>query len=152
MKFALDTNVLAYAAATIGAQNRLESVRLLRALEISDTILPVQILGELFHVLARKRRMPIAEARPIISRFAAVYEVVPTTENVLARAMDIAGRYLLSPWDAVILAAAAERGCGVLLTEDMQHGATLDGVTIVNPFDKSAHPVLERLGLAGSAE
>ena len=36
----------------------------------------------------------------------------------------------------MIVAAAAEAGCAVLYTEDLQHGTRLNGVTIENPFRK----------------
>jgi predicted nucleic acid-binding protein len=37
-------------------------------------------------------------------------------------------------YDALIVAAATEAGCGTLYTEDMQHGRAFGGLTIVNPF------------------
>jgi predicted nucleic acid-binding protein len=40
----------------------------------------------------------------------------------------------LSFYDALVVAAAADAGCRVLLTEDMQHGRKFGGVTIQNPF------------------
>ena len=48
-------------------------------------------------------------------------------------------------WDAVILSAAAAAECRVLLSEDMQHGFTWSGVTVVNPFAEPPHPLLEDL-------
>jgi predicted nucleic acid-binding protein len=43
-----------------------------------------------------------------------------------------AGR--LSYWDAPMLASAAEAGFTVMLSEDMQDGATVFGLENVNPF------------------
>ena len=40
----------------------------------------------------------------------------------------------LSWYDSLLIAAAAEAGCSTLYTEDMQHGAVIRGVKIVNPF------------------
>jgi predicted nucleic acid-binding protein len=34
----------------------------------------------------------------------------------------------------LVIAAAADAGCSVLLTEDMQHGRKFGGVTVQNPF------------------
>jgi hypothetical protein len=48
----------------------------------------------------------------------------------------------LAIWDAIILAAASEAGCRVLLSEDMQEGFTWGGVTIINPFAFSPHRLL----------
>ena len=40
-------------------------------------------------------------------------------------------------WDAVIWAASQHTGAAVLLSEDMQDGFTLNGMTVVNPFRRS---------------
>ena len=42
------------------------------------------------------------------------------------------------PYDALIVASAIEAGCDTLYSEDMQHGRTIGGVAIVNPFFESA--------------
>jgi len=48
-------------------------------------------------------------------------------------------------WDSVILSAAAELGCRLLLTQDMQEGFTWKGVTVTNPFAPSKHDLLATL-------
>ena len=63
-----------------------------------------------------------------------MFTVMPTTEAVLSRGIDVAVAHGLAIWDAIILAAAAEAGCRMLLSEDMHEGFTWGGVTIVNPF------------------
>jgi len=40
----------------------------------------------------------------------------------------------LAFYDALIVAAALEAGCGTLYSEDMQHGRAVGGLTIVDPF------------------
>ena len=40
----------------------------------------------------------------------------------------------LSYYDAVIVASALEARCDRLLTEDLQAGRRINGLTIVNPF------------------
>ena len=49
-------------------------------------------------------------------------------------ALSTQNRYRLSYWDSAIVAAARLQRCGVLYSEDMQHGMVIDGVTITNPF------------------
>jgi predicted nucleic acid-binding protein len=56
--------------------------------------------------------------------------------------MDLAHSHRCSMWDAIILAAAAEAGCRLLLSEDMQDGFTWNGVTIADPFSETPHPLL----------
>jgi predicted nucleic acid-binding protein len=40
----------------------------------------------------------------------------------------------LSFYDALIVAAAADASCRVLLSEDLQHGRKFGAVTVENPF------------------
>ncbi len=37
-------------------------------------------------------------------------------------------------WDALVVQAAIEGNANTLYSEDMQHGLTMDGLKIVNPF------------------
>ncbi len=41
-------------------------------------------------------------------------------------------------YDALIVSAAIEAGCDTLFSEDMQHGRSIGGLAIVNPFVDSA--------------
>ena len=47
--------------------------------------------------------------------------------------------------DVVILVAAADAGCRLLLSEDLQEGFTWSGVTVTNPFSATRHPLLEAM-------
>jgi predicted nucleic acid-binding protein len=49
-------------------------------------------------------------------------------------AVRISKRYGFSIWDGAILACALEAGCGILYTEDLQHGQIIEGLRIENPF------------------
>lgn len=46
----------------------------------------------------------------------------------------VESRYRLSYWDAMMVAAAQQQGCELLLTEDLQHDQVIDGVRVINPF------------------
>jgi predicted nucleic acid-binding protein len=51
----------------------------------------------------------------------------PSRGNFLARALgaiELAVSHRLSFWDAIVLASAAEAGCRLLLSEDLQSGFT----------------------------
>ena len=54
MRVALDTNVLAYAEGTDGAERRDAALALIRRLRQEAAVAPAQVLGELFNGLARK--------------------------------------------------------------------------------------------------
>ena len=134
MRVALDTNLLAYAAG-INGQDRLEAAaKVLDGLDNDEVFVPVQALGELYGVLLRKARWSGEDARREVARWQARTMPIPTTVAVMDAAIGLAAAHRLAIWDSVMLAAAAEAACDLLLTEDMQDGFTWRGVTLRNPF------------------
>lgn len=62
--------------------------------------------------------------------------------SLLEDACGLQDRHALSFWDALVVAAAVRLGCSHLLSEDLQDGQSLDGVTVVNPFVHAAESIL----------
>lgn len=139
MRIALDTNLLVYAEGVNGEEHRSAALFALDALADDDVLIPAQALGELFAVLTRKAGRSAAASRDAVLSWTDGFTVIDTTQAVLLEAMEIATTHRFSFWDSVMLAAAAQAGCRVLLSEDMQHGFTWRGVTIRNPF-QAARP------------
>ncbi|MBU6470785.1 MAG: PIN domain-containing protein [Gammaproteobacteria bacterium] len=145
MRVALDTNVLAYAEG-IGSEDKRDStLKVLEALDASSMVLPAQVLGELFRVLTGKAGRTALEARAAVLSWADGYPVAESTWSAFGAAFDLCADHGLSVWDALILSVAAEQQCRVLLSEDLQHGFTSRGVTVVNPYVASMHPLLEEI-------
>jgi predicted nucleic acid-binding protein len=71
--------------------------------------------------------------------------VVPTLDRTLETALDLATEHRLQIFDAIILAASAEAGCRMLLTQDMQDGFVWRGMTVANPFAATLHSLLADL-------
>lgn len=142
MRIALDTNVLVYAEGVNGASRAKTTVELIKKLPESSTFLPIQVLGELFRVLVGKAALRPPEARLVVLRWQDTYPLIETSPSILVAALDVAADHGLSIWDAIILSAAAEAGCRLLLSEDMQEGFTWGGVTVVNPFAAKKHELL----------
>lgn len=146
---ALDTNVLAYAESVgrsvVPDPRETKAIDLIEGLPAEHLTIPVQVLGELFHVLTRKRRRTPAEARERIGMFMSIARTCPTTASAMASAMDLTAAHGIPSWDAVILAVAAENGCTLLLSEDFQDGFSWNGVTVANPFADRPHPLLAAL-------
>lgn len=145
MKVALDTNVLAYAEGTNGAAMRDKALTLLQRLPPGSVVLPVQTLGELFHVLVRRAKRRPPRARTAILTWRDAYPVADTSATVLVNAADLAADHGLAIWDSVVVSAAAEAECRLLLSEDLQEGFTWRGVTVTNPFASTPHPLLVAL-------
>lgn len=145
MKLALDTNVIVYSVGLNGAAHQRDALSLLHRIPREAIIVPVQALGELFNVLVRKGGSSRAEAAAVVDAWRGSVSVVPTSDKVMGEAIALARDHGLSIWDAVILSAAAEGGCRLLLSEDMQDGFSWSGVTVVNPFATEPHPLLAGL-------
>ena len=151
MKIALDTNVLAYAEGVDGVEKRDIALALVRHLPQQTAVMPVQVLGELFNILVCKAGRSRSEARDALLSWRDTFIVVETGTNVMLAAADLAADHRFGTWDAVILSVAAQAGCRLLLSEDLQDGFTWSGVTVANPFASPRHMLLESL-LAGEAE
>lgn len=145
MRLTLDTNILAYAEGVNGATKKKSALEIIAKLPAGSTFLPVQVLGELFHVLVRKAGRPPERARAAILSWQDSFPLIETSPAILIAGDDLAARHGLSIWDAVIFAAAAAAGCRLLLSEDLQPGFTWNGVTVANPFAGAKHPLLETL-------
>jgi len=144
MLVSIDSNVLAYAEGTNDAHRQQIAIGILANLPLANTVIPAQVLGELFNVLTRKTRLPAAVARETITKLREMYIVADTSSEALDGAMELASDHAFSIWDAIILAVSASAGCRLLLSEDMQHGFEWRGVTVVNPFHPEPHPLLAR--------
>jgi predicted nucleic acid-binding protein len=130
----LDTNVLVYADdALAGPKQAIAQEVVERALEAGAAVFSTQVLGEYFVVATRKLGLDAAAARrrvEILSSFDVVQVDVPT----ILHAIDLHRLHAIAFWDALIVYSAAVAGCARLITEDLQHGRTYEGVKVENPF------------------
>jgi predicted nucleic acid-binding protein len=145
VRIALDTNILAYAEGVNGIAMQQRALDVLGRLPRHEVGLPVQVLGELFNVLTRKASRPGSTAREIILSWRDTFSLLDTSATVMLSAADLAADHRLVIWDAVILSAAVESGCQLLLSQDLPEGFTWRGVTVTDPFASIIHPLLARL-------
>ena len=94
-----------------------------------------QSLSEFYVATTRKRIMQTADAAAQVSDWLVFFPTAAVSANAVRTALAdaVAGR--ASYWDALLIATAAEAGCTLILTEDLQDGITLSGVSIHHPFD-----------------
>jgi predicted nucleic acid-binding protein len=93
-------------------------------------------VNETLNALTQKftPQMPVSEARVILDRtLRPLWRIDPSTE-LYSSALSVKARYQFSFYDSLIVAAALEADCERLLSEDLQHGQRIEGLTIVNPF------------------
>ena len=125
----IDTNVLIYAH---GADEKSETAR---QTILAGGVISVQVLNEFAAVLRRKFRLEwdvIADALADVR--AALGPVRPVDVEIHLNAVSLARSHDFSFYDALIVASALAAGCDTLLTEDLQAGQRIAGLTVVNPF------------------
>lgn len=142
MNVAIDTNVLVYAEGLNGVAKKAVALEVLDRLSPETTMIPVQVLGELFNVLVKKGRRTRRDAAAAILSWGDVFPLIESSGDVLLAAADLSDAHRLGIWDAAIVSAAADARCRMLLSEDLQEGFTWRGVTVTNPFGSPRHPLL----------
>jgi predicted nucleic acid-binding protein len=106
----VDTNILLYAYDDSAGTKRDQARALLEELwESREGCLSVQVLQEFFVNATRKIAKPLS-------------------------AIGIHQRAGISFWDSMIVRSAAEMGCNVLYSEDLNTGQDYSGVRVENPF------------------
>ena len=144
MRFSIDTNVLLYAFEEDTDRGETAARTIARAL-LRDCVLTNQVLGEFNNVV--RGRMPdrMRAAREVVSAWSFVFPVVPTSTAQLIVASELSEQHRLQYWDSLILVVAGAAGAECLITEDMNDGATIDGVRLLNPFKPDNAELLEAL-------
>jgi len=125
-----DTNVILY---TIGQDKR--KTEIARNLIADDLVVSTQVINECVSVCLRKFGFTKEQAYTFADIVMRRTDVFPVEEATIRKSADIAIRYSISNWDALIIAAALLIGCDTLYSEDMQHGQIIEGrLSIINPF------------------
>ena len=125
----LDTNILIY------AQGSGRKSEIARQAILAGGVISVQVLNEFAAVLRRKLRFEwdvIAEA--VADVRIALDPVRPIDVAIHTEALTLARSHGFSFYDSLIVASALDAGCDTLLTEDLQTGRRIAGLTIVDPF------------------
>ncbi|WP_028133186.1 PIN domain-containing protein [Bradyrhizobium japonicum] len=125
----IDTNILVYAQQT-GPKATISRDIIARGGTIS-----VQVLNELTNVLRKKDNRSWRDIELVLDDVdAALDPALPLTAATTRAALALARDHGFSFYDALIVAAAIEAGCDVLYSVDLQHGRSIGGLAIVNPF------------------
>ena len=129
-----DTNILIYADdADAGAKRGRAQQVIEAALNNGNGVLSTQVLQEYFVVATRKLGLPAEIAQKKVEVLATMTVIAIGVEHVV-EAIKLHRLYGFSFWDCLILHCAKVAGCPRLLSEDLQHGRSIEGVTIENPF------------------
>ena len=147
-RVAFDTNVLAYAEGVGHYPDDAAKVALSRALadglrqSSQRPILVTQALAELHRLLIRIARYSPARASDAVRSWQALGETAPVSATGFDTALTLAADHKLQIFDALIMAAAVEAGCDLLVSEDMQDGFVWRGLMVTNLFGDKPDPRL----------
>lgn len=134
-KVFIDSNILVYAYdCNAGRKQKTAQTILLGLWGKHAGSLSMQVLQEFYVTVTRKLKTPLSRsvARAVVDRYS--FWSVATTPNEIRQAFQNEDRAGMSFWDALIVAAAVKAGAKRILTEDMNHGQTIAGIIIENPF------------------
>ena len=126
----LDSNIVIYAFTANDPRNG-KAEALLEA----GGVISVQVLNEFVNVSRRKQGRDWDEIGDSLGILKILLDPPrPLTVEVHESAVAIARDRGLSIYDSLIIAAALRAGCSILYSEDLQHGQTIEQLTIRNPF------------------
>ncbi len=136
-RFFLATNIFVYSFDRGSAAKSRQATQLIRtALKIQKGIVSYQVVQEFFNVALQRFSQPMKfdEAEQYYSTIFRPLLSIHSSHALYLEALHLQARYRLSWYDSLIVAAAIQAQCDLLLTEDLQHGQKFGGLQIENPF------------------
>ena len=112
-KVKIDNNLWVYLYAKHPLDKYLK-VRNLVSDRFEVILVSTQIIGELYHVLTRKKFRTQAEAKQIVLDIVANFPVVGIDTAKVVKAVEINSRYGYSYWDSLVVATALIADCSIL--------------------------------------
>lgn len=139
MRQFFDTNVLVYSQDTHdSAKHEIARALIQEAIAADALVVSTQVLAEFYATCLRRVLIGPAQALGLV-RVWSEHDTVAHTPDLLLRGLALHQAHSISMWDALVIQAAIDAGCDVLLSEDMQHGRRFGDLEISNPFLSSAH-------------
>ncbi len=130
----LDTNILIYSIDRANPCKQDTALELIsRHAKERTGIISTQVLQEFYSAATRKLGVEPLQARQHLRDFR-VFDIVQVTPAIIEEGIDCSIINQLSFRDALIIAAAATAASSELLSEDLNHGQTIQGITVRNPF------------------
>ena len=139
MRRFFDTNVLVYSHDLSQGVKRARALELIAASIAEDGfVVSTQVLVEFYATCARRKLLRPADALEFV-RLWGEHDVVPQSRELIFGGLELHQEHSISLWDGLIVQAAIDARCDVLLSEDLQHGRRFGSLEVVNPFIAAAH-------------
>ena len=137
MRQFFDTNVLVCSQDPREPKKR-EIARALigEAIGVDAFVLSTQVLVEFYAVCVRRKLLGPSHALGLVQLWSE-HDAVSHTPELVVRGLGLHQAHSISMWDALVVQAALDARCDVLLSEDLQHGRRFGDLEIRNPFAAS---------------
>lgn len=136
-KVFLDTNIFVYSFDNRDSRKRNVALELIhKTSEATTARISYQVVQEFVNVATKKFANPLkpSDARMYVESIMSSMWQVNSSLGLTNKALEIQERWAYSFYDSLIIASALEAGCSILYSEDLQHGQTIEGLKIINPF------------------
>jgi predicted nucleic acid-binding protein len=136
-RFFLDTNIFVYSFDKSSAAKQGRATKLIReAVATRKGMVSYQVVQEFLNVALRRFIQPLTveEAQQYLGTVFRPLLAVQSSHALYAEGLRLTAKHRLSWYDSLIVAAAIEGQCGVLYTEDLQHGQRFGDLRVENPF------------------
>ncbi|MBS3779157.1 MAG: PIN domain-containing protein [Desulfovermiculus sp.] len=135
--FFLDTNLFIYQLEFLDEQKgKIAESIITQGIANGNACISFQVIQECLHTIRRKAEIPLAQdetRRYLETVLFPLWRIMPS-QKIYLRALSIQDRYGFAFYDSLIVAAALDRGCSRLYSEDLQHGQRIECLVIENPF------------------
>jgi predicted nucleic acid-binding protein len=138
MRQFFDTNVLVYAYDADAIKREIARTRVQDATAEDGFVISTQVLAEFYSTTTRRRLLAPVDAFDLVSLWSD-HDTVLSTPDLILRAIALHQEHSVAFWDALIIQAAIDARCDILLSEDLQHGRHFGAVEICSPFVTGAH-------------
>ncbi len=136
-KYFIDTNIFIYSFDHSNTSKQITAKKIIRkALKDNMGCISSQVVQEFLNVATKKFASPfnLKDCQNYLNAvLEPLCEVFPST-GLFNQSLELADRWQLSFYDALIIGAALQGECRFIFTEDLQHGQVINGLTITNPF------------------
>ncbi|MDZ7722206.1 MAG: PIN domain-containing protein [candidate division KSB1 bacterium] len=136
-KYFIDTNIFVYAFDQSDKNKQHTANQLIQDAHIERKgCISYQVIQEFLNVATNKFKQPlsISDCQRYLQSVLSPLCQVFTSVDLYQYALDIMQRWKYSFYDSLIIAAAIQANCGILYSEDMQHGQSVGSLTILDPF------------------
>jgi predicted nucleic acid-binding protein len=133
----LDTNIFIYSIDRRDPVKEQKAAKLIRdSLGSLKGVVSFQVVQEFVNVATKRLVAPmsIESSQLYLEKVFLPLLRVHSSAALYGEALALQSRYRLSWYDSLIVCAAMQAECGILYSEDMQHGQRFGTLQIQNPF------------------